>query len=105
MKKKNLLLAFLILALALTAALLRLGDKAEHKVVSKKTSAPAKVKGAGTGDQSSTYPLSTTNHDAEPTSAAQLVKFDGNGSRIYQVDDTQVSVSRDGELFFLPSTI
>ena len=36
---------------------------------------------------------------------AHLLKIDEQGTRIYQIDGTQVTVTRDGELYFLPAKI
>jgi hypothetical protein len=36
---------------------------------------------------------------------ARLLKIDEQGTRIYQIDGTQVTVTRDGELYFLPAEI
>ncbi len=36
---------------------------------------------------------------------ARLLKIDEHGTRIYQIDGTQVTVTRDGELYFLPAEI
>lgn len=103
MKKKNLVLTLLILALVVTAALIRQADKAVQENASKDKSAPAQVDVKW--NEKSVDAQSTSNQGAEPVAAAQLIKIDGTGTRIYQIDGTQVSVLADGELFFLPLKI